>query len=168
MIGEMKMPPAFPYLDVFLKGKPKHQKYDDFWRKHPPMPVSRRAKIFAPFNALAGFDEAIASKLVDYEPRRELAEDEKESLDLRLNLLQDRIQAAKHAGTTLPAVTVTYFCPCTDVNSKWYGRGGQYKDITGICRRIGMGYITVDDTDISFDDILSVIGIKTNSVKGAL
>ena len=29
MIGEMKMPPAFPYQDVLLKGKPKHQKYDD-------------------------------------------------------------------------------------------------------------------------------------------
>ena len=158
MIGEMKMPPAFPYRDVFLKGKPKHQKYDDFLRKHPPMPVSRRAKIFAPFNALAGFDEAIASKLINYEPRRELAEDEKEILDRRLNLLKNRILTAKHAVTELPAVTVTYFCPCTDVNSKWYGRGGQYKDISGICRRIETGYITVDNSDISFDDIFSVAG----------
>ena len=157
MIGEMKMPPAFPYQDVLLKGKPKHQKYDDFWRKHPPMPVARRAKMFAPFNALTGFDEAIASKLVNYEPRRELAEDEKESLDRRLNLLQNRIRTAKHTGKEFPVVTVTYFCPCTDVNSKWYGCGGQYKDITGACSRIGMGYITVDDTNISFDDILSVI-----------
>jgi len=29
--------------------------------------------------ALAGFGKAISSKLVNYEPRRELAEDEKES-----------------------------------------------------------------------------------------
>ena len=100
--------------------------------------------------------EAITYNNVNYEPHRELTEDEKESLGRRLNLLRNRIRAPKHAGTEFPAVTVTCFCPCTDVNSKWYGRGGQYKDIARICRRIDMRYITVDDTDISFDDILSV------------
>lgn len=60
-IGEMSMPVNFKYRKLFLHGRPKHEKFDDFWRKHPPMGTVHRAKIFAPFDALVGFDEAIES-----------------------------------------------------------------------------------------------------------
>ena len=56
------MPPDFKYKDVFKKGRPTHHEWDNFRRKHPPMPASRWAKIFAPFDALKGFDEAIKSQ----------------------------------------------------------------------------------------------------------
>ena len=60
VIGYMPMPADFRYRSVFLHGRPKHEKYDDFWRCHPPMNIVHRAKIFAPFDALAGFSECIA------------------------------------------------------------------------------------------------------------
>ena len=41
----------------------------------------RWAKIFAPFDALDGFDEAVGAKLVQYEERHDLSECEKEELD---------------------------------------------------------------------------------------
>ena len=34
---------------------------DDFWCRHPPMDPGKRAKIFAPFSALRGFDEELKS-----------------------------------------------------------------------------------------------------------
>lgn len=50
---------AFRYQKVYEKGKPVHKKFDSFSVKHPAMDLSRRAKIFSPFDALKGFNEAI-------------------------------------------------------------------------------------------------------------
>ena len=61
-VGYVPMPPSFKYTDVFLKGKPCHDGWDAFTIRHPPMPASRWAKIYAPFDALRGFDEAIRAK----------------------------------------------------------------------------------------------------------
>lgn len=49
----------FKYQKVYEKGKPVHKKFDSFSIKHPPMDLSRRAKIFSPFDALRGFNEEI-------------------------------------------------------------------------------------------------------------
>ena len=59
-VGYMPMPAGFEYRALFLHGRPRHQKYDTFWIKHPPMNVTHRAKIFSAFDALAGFDDCIA------------------------------------------------------------------------------------------------------------
>ena len=61
-IGKMAMPANFPYREVFLKGKPQHDSCDPFLSRHPGMDVGKRAKIFAPFDALAGFDDALAAE----------------------------------------------------------------------------------------------------------
>lgn len=53
-----------------------------------PMPPSRRAKQFAPFDALKGFREAIAAKEVLTVPKRELSADRIEELDQQLNKLE--------------------------------------------------------------------------------
>ena len=63
-IGELSMPEDFPYRDVFLEGRPRHEKTDPFRIRHPQMDVGKRAKIFAPFDALRGFSDALADKLV--------------------------------------------------------------------------------------------------------
>ncbi|MCR4924293.1 MAG: hypothetical protein K5931_09845 [Lachnospiraceae bacterium] len=55
-----KMPSSFRYKDVFLKGKPKHDRTDSFSIKHPAMDLGRRAKIFSPFDALKGFSDELA------------------------------------------------------------------------------------------------------------
>ena len=59
--GGMSMPPDFRYRETFLRGKPKHARYDEFRVRYPGMSASRRAKLFAPFDALKGFGEAVAS-----------------------------------------------------------------------------------------------------------
>ena len=92
MIGYMQMPADFIYKDVFLKGKPVHQRFDRFRLRHPTMDCGRRAKIFAPFDALAGFNEAVAAKEVLYEFRRELDDGEKEELNRKLSLNLKRRQ----------------------------------------------------------------------------
>ena len=61
-VGTMAMPADFKYRDVFLRGRPRHRKNDCFLLRHPPMPSSRWAKIFAPFDALKGFREALAAQ----------------------------------------------------------------------------------------------------------
>lgn len=60
--GTCSAPASFKYQDVCRRGFPQHDARDWFLRRHPPMPVSRWAKIYAPFDALRGFDEAIRSK----------------------------------------------------------------------------------------------------------
>ena len=53
------MPEDFKYKDIYLKGRPVHDRHSSFYAKHPPMPAGRWAKIFAPFDALKGFNECI-------------------------------------------------------------------------------------------------------------
>ncbi len=55
------------YRKVYERGKPKHMPGDDFSIKHPAMDLSRRAKIFSPFDALKGFNEEIASTELAFE-----------------------------------------------------------------------------------------------------
>ena len=64
-----------------------------------PMPASRRAKQFAPFDALKGLKEAIAEKERIPTPRRILAEDALAELNMTLSQLSK--------GTI---VTVVYYC----------------------------------------------------------
>ena len=53
-----------------------------------PMPPSRRAKQFAPFQALKGLNEAIAAKEKRPEPRRELTDYMKEQINNTLTELR--------------------------------------------------------------------------------
>lgn len=46
---------SFRYQSVYEKGRPLHKPTDSFSLKHPSMDLSRRAKIFNPFDALKGF-----------------------------------------------------------------------------------------------------------------
>ena len=58
-IGYMPMPEGFKYAELVKAGRPKHEKFDEFWLRHPPMDLNRWAKIFAPFDALKGYKELI-------------------------------------------------------------------------------------------------------------
>lgn len=53
-----------------------------------PMPRSRRAKVFQPFDALVGLREAIAAKERVTEPKRELTEDSIAEINKTLMALQ--------------------------------------------------------------------------------
>ena len=157
-IGYMPMPQSFKYKERFLHGRPRHEKFDSFWCKHPPMDTVHRAKIFAPFDALAGFDEAVNSKLVQYCERKRLSESEKAELDKTISSLHSLTYNSRVARQNCPQVTVKYFVPCSDIHSEWYGKGGQYETLTGTCWNVDEVFrtLTVEEQDISFDDVLSI------------
>ena len=56
-------------------------------------------------------------------------------------------------------VIVTYYEPCSDMNSESYGSQGQYKTVTGICRNVDAEVtrtILVDEMRIRMEDIRSI------------
>lgn len=60
MINSTDVPSSFRYRKVLEKGKPVHDKNDSFSIRHPAMDLSRRAKIFNPFDALKGFSDELS------------------------------------------------------------------------------------------------------------
>ena len=58
------------YERIMNKCRPAHDN-DDFSARHPKMPIKKRAKLFAPFDALRGFSTAMLE--------REHFEEEKET-----------------------------------------------------------------------------------------
>ena len=158
-LGFMKMPADFRYRHVLEKGKPRHDKYSRFRIRHPEMPCSRRAKIFAPFDALKGFNEAISSKNINYTDRPVLSAYRKNLLNRKLSELQKTILLRRTAGKTGIDVSVTYFELCTDRENAAYGIRGLIKTVTGCCRRIDAEVsrcIELDGLTISFEDLLDV------------
>ena len=51
------------YAHAFERERPAHDVWDDFSYRHPKMKPVQRAKIFAPFAALRGFDLRLESVL---------------------------------------------------------------------------------------------------------
>ena len=153
MIGYMEMPADFMYKDVFQRGQPVHAPFDAFRLRHPSMDPGRRAKIFAPFDALIGFDDEIASTEVLYESRRELSDGEKEELGRRLEILYRLTWNSRLARENAVPVEVTYFVPGANENSPSRGSRGRYVTLSGICRRIGRHTVTVGETVVRLSDI---------------
>ena len=168
-LGSMPMPEGFRYAEVLRRGKPQHgipenyATYDTFYIKHPPMAVSRRAKIFAPFDALRGFSEAVAAKQVLYESRRELTEGEREELDRRLGILQQMTAGSRsgRAGEKKQVpVTVTHFVPCRDPESEAFGKLGTYETLTGNFLKVDVHKrrILLDTGGVDIDEVSSIEG----------
>ena len=59
------------YNDIIDKERPQHNG-DDFEARHPKMTLENRAKIFAPFAALKGYEEAIDDTAESHEAEYEL------------------------------------------------------------------------------------------------
>ena len=159
--GVVPMPMNFRYRDVYDKGKPQHDRLDPFRIRHPRMPNGRRAKIFAPFDALKGFSEAVSSKDELYERRRELAEEDMEKLDRKLTILHNLTYNSRMARANQVKVTVTYYEPCSDRNSEAYGIMGQYRTVSGICRNVDTEVsrtIQVGEKKIALDDVVKIEG----------
>jgi len=78
---------------------------------HPRMPKINRAAQFAPFKALAGFDEALFLASQPKYTKKELDEDLKNTLDSKLKLLQ---------GTKKDKViTIIYFQPLSKTEGRY-------------------------------------------------
>lgn len=157
-IGFMAMPEDFRYADVFARGRPVHGRFDEFSIRHPGMDRGKRAKIFAPFDALRGFGEAVSSKDVAYEEKVLPGEEEREELDRRLRVL--RALTGGPAGKDGVKVSVTYYEPCADENSESYGLRGRYVTVAGPCRAVDAVERTlrVGGFAIPLDDVRKIEG----------
>lgn len=147
---------AEKYADIINLPGPSHDEL--FLRRHPKMPLSQRAKIFSPFAALAGYDEAIRNKEVLYVPRRELDPEEKHVLNNRLHRLAQLTRNGKVVREMPVTVKVEYFVVCTDPWNNAFGKEGLYKTLIGRLWCVD-GFnreITVGDKIISFGDIYRI------------
>ena len=114
--------------------------------KHPRMPISDRAAIFSPFAALTGHAAAIQETARLTDQRMELDEDTKAMLDLKQQILADRIAEQ-------PEVSVVWFRP--DERKA----GGQYVTTVGQLKKVDdiERVLRFDDgTTIPLDDVLEL------------
>ena len=159
-LGDIPMPTDFRYKDIAANGRPEHTKTDSFRLRHPSMDVGRRAKLFAPFDALKGFNEAVSAKNELYVPRKELSEEEQEELNRRLAILRRMTMNSRLARGNALQITVTCYFPCTDENSDAFRVRGQYRTVKGICMRIDpeSSKTLVGSTWVDFKDICRIEG----------
>lgn len=161
------MPVNFRYAEIFRRGRPRHGKpgvlstYDSFYIKHPPMDNVRRAKLFNAFDALSGFDDRIAAKEELYRERQILTEEEREELDRRFSIIRSLASDTRRARENRVRIDVTYFSPCTDPESEFFGSGrGQYRTAAGIVRKVDIlrRRIFIEDESIDLDSVTAISG----------
>ena len=153
----IKIPKGFRYPEVLRRGKPVHEKFDNFSIRHPSMPLEKRAKIFSPFDALKGFNEAISSKDVIYEYRKTLSDEDMRILDQKLNLLRQLTINSKAACANSIPVEVTYFR--LSEGQDMQEEKGSYLTDRGILKKadaFSRILILNDDIRIPIDDIISI------------
>ena len=96
-----------------LRGmhRPQHV-CDTFSRQHPKMARGKRAKLFAPFDALSGFDETMDAETIYTVHPAELSEDMKKELDKKLAGLVKQYESLpkrRSARQGMLPVSVLYF-----------------------------------------------------------
>lgn len=161
-VGVMAMPEGFRYKKVLSRGKPEHRRFDEFFAKHPPMALGKRAKIFTAYDALKGFSDAVAAKKVIYVPKIILDETPRLRLEKQFVLLRRLTINGKAARKNHVSASITYYAPCEDVNHDAYGVRGQYLTITGIVWNVDeIGRtITIGNTVIRMEDVLTMKDIR--------
>ena len=128
-----------PYDDIIDLSRPVS-------KKHPPMPMSKRAAQFLPFAALTGFEGEIAEAARLTESVPELGEDALLALDEQLSLLRQRLREE-------PEVTITRFVP--DEKKA----GGRYETLRGCVRRLNeveRTMILADGTKVEIDSVVDL------------
>ena len=123
--------------------------------KHPRMPLSDRAAQFAPFAALSGHSAALAETARLTDQRMELDEDARAALDLKQQLLLERIKER-------PEITVTWFQPDAKKD------GGRYIVSTGRLKRIHEAdqvLVLADGLRIPIGDIVE---LESECIRGLL
>ena len=118
------------YGDIIFRERPVHDG-DVFSRRHPKMERLNRAKLFAPFAALVGFDERVSRKEVPYVPRHELDADEEWALGRKLVELRRLTENGALARENRVRVCVERFVLCDDAENAAYGVKGRYSTVTG-------------------------------------
>lgn len=106
--------------------RPVH-KGDKFSYKYPRMRNEKRAKIFAPFAALSGYDDALTDKEVIYDIGRALTDDEGFDLDCKIATIYEKCRNSILARENGIEVRILYFEPLAGEELR-----GRYKEVSGI------------------------------------
>ena len=142
------------YDDILGLQRPVHDG-DVFSRRHPKMTRLNRAKIFAPFAALTGFEEAVRSKQTPYVPRRQPDAEGLRALNRALRLLERATRTGALARQNRVRARVEYFEVCADPNHEAFGRDGLYRAVTDIVWKVDpVGQaLVIGEATIPFSDI---------------
>ena len=158
------------YAAIIHTPRPAHHQ-DEFAFRHPPMDRRKRAKLFAAFDALAGYDEALAEQEVIYVERELLSESKLSDLDEKLNQLWQAYRESKSGvkylgGSDLPArleapvVTVRYF-----EEAPGHGGRGLYHTATGRVVKLDLVQQTMElMKSHSEDDAQSIIRLALDDI----
>ena len=129
------------YAGIIACDRPRHEA-DDFSVRHPAMAVSHRAKLFKPFAALAGFEEAIAEKNIVYIKRGEYSELRREKINRALAALFPACRTQHDCRLHQVRVQVTCFCqvtlPFEDARNDGESVYGFYETVSGVVEQIDL------------------------------
>ena len=113
-------------------------------KRHPPMPLAKRAAQFSPFAALTGYEDAVRESARITLPPPNLADDEQELLDRSLQ----QVMAAPS-----PKAAITYFV------ADAYKDGGRYETRTAVIKRLDHAHqqlVLQDGTRIDLSHIVRI------------
>ena len=130
--------------DKLLRAERPIHHQDDFAAKHPPMPREKRAKLFAPFDALTGFGEALDEQEIVWQEREAPSEEKQQELEERLQFLWNRYceyrSGVRDTGDGSaekpfqpPSVTVRYFAESPEQAGR-----GQYRTVSGLVLKLDL------------------------------
>ena len=117
---------------------------------YPPMNIPDRAKIFAPFAALKGYEEAIFAKQKIVVPRINLSEETRDLLDQKMHLVLELLKRQQH-----PILTIIYFTRTGTGQDE-----GEYIRFTGMVGKIDetSKILHIVDLKVSLYDIYNMEG----------
>lgn len=125
-----------------------------FWLHNP-----LNQRFLSPFDALKGFNEAIASKDIIYEDRRVLSDEDIRHLNHAIGILYNLTKTRQLAMENHVAVSVTYFAPCKDSDNEAFMVRGRYQTLSGILQKVDPFHaknIIIDGIEVRMSDILSI------------
>lgn len=133
------------YDDIINCSRPKSDRI--------PMTVADRAKIFMPFAALKGYDEAVDDKKKLYTIRMELTEERKEELDRKIYILKEGLMKGEKIE-----VAIKYFIKDESASIEKKEEVGKYIDIIGEVAKIDefKKKIKIMDQYISIENIFEI------------
>ena len=114
--------------------------------KRPRMSLEQRSAQFAPFAALTGYEGQVKETARLTNKKIEINEELKEILDLKIQLIQEKIKEQ-------PDVTITYFIPDDKK------QGGKYTTVTNSVKKNDTyknEIILIDGTTIAIDEIIDI------------
>lgn len=116
--------------------------------KRPRMSLEQRSAQFAPFAALTGYEGQVKETARLTNKKIEINEELKEILDLKIQLIQEKIKEQ-------PQIEITYFIPDSKKD------GGKYEIICNTIQKIDMytnEFVMLDGTRININDIIDIQG----------